>query len=289
MSGNRTTVKANVISKNVPSVTNAVLTDMLNNDFADSIKFREDVAVSQTSSTTNITLDFSGKDRIDLTRTGGPLNISVSNLDDGDEKFILITKTSGQTVAFTGVTDITPVKENADALALVLYEITRKGSNYFVKAWVASPLNATTDVSGIVEKATPTERTSGATDKFIDAELLKVKTDEIDAKIDTGAWQTPSYNAGFSGDPSNPFQYRLAYGRLEIRGNILSTTTTSGTAFTLPLAYRPATQVFGRYTRVTSGQVIQYFTIFTNGNFQGTEWITSANGWSSFNHTIILD
>jgi hypothetical protein len=140
---NRTTVKSNIITQNVPTVTNDILTGMLNGELADNVRFREDVAVSQSASASAISVDFTGKDRVDLQRTGGSLNITVSSIGDGETKFLLITKTAGQSVSWAGVTDVTPVKENADALSLVLYEIVRKGSNFFAKAWVETVIAAT--------------------------------------------------------------------------------------------------------------------------------------------------
>jgi hypothetical protein len=131
---NRTTVKSNVTTKNVPTVTNAILTDILNNDMCDNVKFREDVAVSKVAGVSGITVDFTGIDRVDLQRTGGSLNITVSGIGDGETKFLLITKTAGQVVTWVGVTDVTDVKPNADALSVVTYEIIRKGSNFYARA-----------------------------------------------------------------------------------------------------------------------------------------------------------
>lgn len=165
---NRTSAKSNIITKNVPTVTNAILTDMLNSDLADNLVFREDVAVLQNSSVSNITVDFTNKDRIDLTRTGGSLNITVTGLGDGDVKYLLIAKTAGQAVTFVGVTDVTPVKANANALSLVLYEITRKSSYYFAKAWVENIKSATDTIEGVLETATQAESNSlSAVDKII--------------------------------------------------------------------------------------------------------------------------
>lgn len=139
---NRTTVKNNIVTQNVPTVTNAILTNMLNTELADNLKFREDVAVSQSSGVTNITVNFTGRDRVDLTRTGGALNITVSGIADGEEVDLLITKTAGQPVTFVGITDITPIKENVTAVNLVLYSIRRKGANYYAKAWVETVVRA---------------------------------------------------------------------------------------------------------------------------------------------------
>lgn len=154
---NRTTVKSNIITKNVPSVSNVILTDMLNAELADNLKFKEDVAVIQASAVSNIVCDFAGKDRIDLTRTGGSLNISVANIGDGDTVFIVVNKTAGQAVTFTGVTDITNVKTYADALTTVLYEIVRKGNNYFAWAWVETVKQATESIAGVLRIASTAE------------------------------------------------------------------------------------------------------------------------------------
>jgi hypothetical protein len=154
---NRSTVKSNIITKNVPSVTNAILTDMLNTEMADNLRFREDTAKTQNSGISNITVNFSGYDRIDLTRTGGTLIITVAGMGDGEEKYLLITKTAGQAVTWSGVTDITPVKSNANALATVLYQIVRKGSNYFAWAWVENVQVATDTIAGVLETGTTAE------------------------------------------------------------------------------------------------------------------------------------
>jgi hypothetical protein len=154
---NRSTVKSNIIAQNVPTVTNAILTGMLNTELADNIRFREDVAVIQSAAASNITVDFTGKDRVDLTRTGGSLNLTLNNIGDGETKFLLITKTSGQAVTFVGVTDITPIKANANALSLVLYEVVRKGTNYFAKAWVENVKTASETIEGVLEVGTAAE------------------------------------------------------------------------------------------------------------------------------------
>lgn len=154
---NRQSVKSNITTLNVPTVTNDILNTILKDNLSDNVQFIEDVAVSQNSSVTNITTDFTDKDRIDLTRTGGALNITVSGLGDGARKFLLITKTSGQAVSFTNVTDVTPIKANANALSKVLYEIVRKSSNYYCRAWVENVKTATDEIEGVLETATQAE------------------------------------------------------------------------------------------------------------------------------------
>jgi len=195
---NRTTVKSNIVTKNVPSVTNAILTDMLNAEIADNIKFLEDVAVTQVSTVTNITVDFTGKDRIDLTRTGGPLNITVSGLGDGQQVYLLVTKTVGRQISFINVTDVTPVPLNINSLSVVLYEIVRKSSLYYARAYVNTITEATTAQKGVVEKATEVQRDSGVPDKYIDAELLQGITNGVKMQYqEIGTW---NMNYSASGD-----------------------------------------------------------------------------------------
>jgi hypothetical protein len=153
---NRTTVKNDVSTNIVPVMVTSVHRAMLN-EICDNVKFKEDVAVIQSSSVTSITVDFTGKDRIDLTRTGGSLAITASGISDGDTVFLLITKTAGQAVSFVGITDVTPVKAYVTALGIVLYEIIRKGSNYFAKAWVESVKQATDTITGTLVIASTSE------------------------------------------------------------------------------------------------------------------------------------
>jgi len=165
---NRQAVKSNVLTKIQPTVVTAIHREVLNEDFADNLVFREDVAVIQTSTVTSITCDFTGKDRIDLTRTGGALSITLSGLGDGDVKYLLVTKTAGQAVTFVGTTDVTPIKANANALSTVLYEIVRKSSFYFAKAWVENVKTATDTIEGVLETATQAESNAlSAVDKIV--------------------------------------------------------------------------------------------------------------------------
>jgi hypothetical protein len=157
---NRDSVKSSIIAKNVPSVSNATLTAMLNTDLADNVRFREDVGAVQNSSTSSINVDFTGKDRVDLTRTGGPLVITVSGMGDGEEKALLITKTAGQAITFSNVVDVTDVKENVLNQGIVFYEVRRKGSLIYSKAWVETVKTATESIRGVLRVATQTEANS---------------------------------------------------------------------------------------------------------------------------------
>lgn len=154
---NRTTVKSNIVTKCVPTVSNADMIDMLNTEMNDNLKFREDVAVAQAAATNNITVDFTGRDRVDLTRTGGALNITVSNIGDGEVKYLKIIKTSAQNITWVGVTDVTPCKPTAMLASTILYEIVRKGSNYWCRAFIESVAQASDSYLGVSSPASASE------------------------------------------------------------------------------------------------------------------------------------
>lgn len=227
---NRTTVKSNIQALNVPTVTNAILNTMLQSEMSDNLVFREDVVVSQSASVSAITVDFTGKDRIDLTRLSGTLNITLSGLGDGDVKYLLITKTVGQAVTFTGgAVDITPLKVNIDALSSVLYEIVRKGSNYFAKAWYDTIVDASTTTKGVQENATATEAQDGS------SATLTITPSVLQG---SESWQAATVGAGWSATAGGTVSYKKnLVGDIEIKGEVQY--VSGGVIFQLPLGYRP--------------------------------------------------
>ncbi len=67
-----------------------------------------------------------------------------------------------------GVTDITSVKANVTSLSKVLYEIVRKSSYHYCRAWVESIKTATTSIEGVLEIATAAEANAlSVTNKII--------------------------------------------------------------------------------------------------------------------------
>jgi hypothetical protein len=276
---NRTTVKSDIQVINVPSVSNADLNTILQTKICDNVVFKEDVAVSQSSSVTAITCDFTGKDRINLTRTGGALQITVSGIADGDRVFLLITKTAGQAVTFVGVTDITPVVANITAASVVLFEVIRKSAYYFASAVIKSPLYATDTVEGtmrigtvvennaltsttvvttpgripkgsvsqvgIYKAASATQVDSGSDSGGINQPLV-VQPSQLKRKIDELAdatWLTLALSTGWQGTVQ---YFKDALGNIHLRANNLLRTsgfsgddTNSETFGALPSGYLP--------------------------------------------------
>ena len=131
---NRATVKSNIDTLNVPSVTNSVMGEMLKDNLADNLVFLEDEVGILNPSSQNFTVDFTGNDRINVTKTGSPLNITCAGLGDGNVKYMLITKSAGQVITFVNATDVTPKQDMTDDMTTVLYRVTKKGTTIWTEA-----------------------------------------------------------------------------------------------------------------------------------------------------------
>lgn len=294
---NRTTVKSNIVGLNVPSVSNTTMNTMLNNELADNLKFREDVATIQNSVISNITCDFTGKDRIDLTRTGGGLTITVTGIGDGENVFLLITKTAGYSIVFTGVIDITANPPALNNATQVLYEIIRKGSLYIAIAHYKTINDAGTS-AGIIAIASQAEHNalSSITKACVPGRLplgtgtqkglVRLAVDDTEGKSDTRtiaatprdinqaiyniqntnqAWQDLALGASFSS------AYKLQYykdnvGNVHVRGQALvsaanhDATPVSLLAGTLPVGYRP------------DANIAAIVSFFVQANYGGGVW-----------------
>lgn len=153
---NRNTVKAAIVTKNVPTVTNAILTDMLNGEMNDNIRFKEDHATPITATGGGATLDFSIFDRVDLTNLGGDTGLAVSGMNDGEEKWLVLNKSTNTSVNWVGVTDMTGSQEKVNTATKVVYQIFRKGTEYYAKALILPGL-ATSAIEGVTRYATAVE------------------------------------------------------------------------------------------------------------------------------------
>lgn len=167
MSDNRTTVKNKISALNVPSVSNADMNTMLRNYLADNLMFLADVAVYKIYLTTsNITLDFDEVDRIDLERRGGALNLTIANLNDGNVKWVRITKSVSEVITWVNAIDETEIPDNITNLDAVLYMVVNKGGTIYVKAFTNSVLQATETILGVLKIATELEHNAlSVTDK----------------------------------------------------------------------------------------------------------------------------
>jgi hypothetical protein len=156
MGSNRTTVKAAIVTQNVPTVTNADLTNMLNVEMNDNLRFRLDVVASQ-SAGSSATCNFTGKEKIILTTSGPAISITISGVEDGDEKWLFINKSAGETVTFISAANLTPVSNYITNATTVLYQIQRKGSVTYVMPWLNTVRQATDSIIGLARIASVAE------------------------------------------------------------------------------------------------------------------------------------
>lgn len=106
-------------------------------DMNESVVFRKDVITATvTPASTTPTVNFNNDgtnakthDTYDLDITGYNVTITVSGLVNGDHKTLCVTKAAGDTIAFTGVTDISARRNYIDNSATyVVYDIYQKNS-----------------------------------------------------------------------------------------------------------------------------------------------------------------
>ena len=145
---NRTELVTEVDNKIVPTVTNATHRDLLNNDIIESAVLRKDVISAATPSGGSVVVDFSIRDLATISITGN-LSVTFLNLENGDVKYLSITKQAGNQISFPGAVDVSLSKDYITANALtVIYEVSNKNSLISV---VSKNISATLDNS-IIEQ-----------------------------------------------------------------------------------------------------------------------------------------
>lgn len=111
--------------------------DALNGDrISTLIDFKKDIiSAVQTSATADFSTD-EDLIRIDIsTIPANPVNISITNVVDGDDtKYLEITSSSAKSVTFTGITDASSVPNDIAAGDTLVFQVFNKNGNYFVKS-----------------------------------------------------------------------------------------------------------------------------------------------------------
>lgn len=100
--------------------------NMLNVEMMDNLKFRLDVSVNQSTTSSIVRLNYTDIDRINLTTTESELSIITTELEDGDEKWLYISKPTGCVISFVNEIDISPITDYNDAATILVYWIIRK-------------------------------------------------------------------------------------------------------------------------------------------------------------------
>jgi hypothetical protein len=190
-------------------------------------------------------VDFDGKDTI-VINTTTDIEINCANFNEGEVKYLIINKNTGNAITFYNATDQSIDLTYCNTLAKLYYRIEQKGGAIIL----AVPLHPTFDFAAIPAPETPGE--------WQQASL-------------TRPW-IPYYGSGRNG-----IWYRLNRGYIDITCQIYRTSSPNAFLTTLPSGYRPAFNypikeviVFpdGIYTVIiqTDGQII------LNG---GGQWPTS--------------
>ena len=139
------------------------------------LRFRKDAKNSVIATVSNNTIDFDDYDQVALDLATNNLDgtILASNLDDGDVKYLLVTKDSGKTLAFSGITDIS-LNQNYTTETLVVFEIINKNSVVYAR-----------NMNTSIPEATQNEQAAGTSSSVI---LTPASQSYLVKTYDIGAW-----------------------------------------------------------------------------------------------------
>lgn len=140
--GNRTEIKTEVDSDLVATVDLSILNPFLKDDLIESIVFRKDIIASETPGGGTVTIDYSNKDTATVS-VASNLAVSFTNLQNGDVKYLAITKLAANAITFSGATDISQRKTYINTLVTVVhYEVREKNGIITVES-----INIDNDIS----------------------------------------------------------------------------------------------------------------------------------------------
>ncbi len=129
---------------------------LVNDVFAKSVVFRKDVSTTDTAATATKTLDFTDIDFITVTQSTN-VTYTLSGIQQGEIKYLKITKSAGQSIAFSGATQEDENSTYIQALTSIMYEIFNKDGSIQVRAISKTIPSASETYKGIVEFANATE------------------------------------------------------------------------------------------------------------------------------------
>ncbi len=172
--------------------------ESLDDNFAQSVVFRKDVASTDTWNTDTETVDFLDIDYIEAT-TNAPASIftiTLSNVQQGEIKWLKVNKQTTQIIEFSGATDTTPDSNAQVGEIDVLFKIVNKDGTLYAILESGMIKSASTSVEGIQENATSTEAQAfSATDKTITASNLadvRASSSETTGGTETNRFVSPS-------------------------------------------------------------------------------------------------
>jgi hypothetical protein len=202
---NRTSYKSQV-NTDYPSaslITAAQHRTHVQNELSDNIRFRLDVSVNQVEvgASGTATVDMTDRDRVNLDITGSTapasvFDITITGMEDGDVKYILIDKTgTSKSITWTSATDLTPDPVLFASDNTILYEILQKGTTVYAVAKQVTG-QATSSAAGVAEIATTAEAQTGTDDTKImtpaKVQDIAASTAEAQAGAAADVWISPS-------------------------------------------------------------------------------------------------
>lgn len=108
--------------------------ETLDDDFAQSVLFRKDVSASVAAAGSTKTLEFLDVDYIEVTQSTD-VAYTLNGVQQGEIKYLKITKGAGDTITFANADDQTANSDNIDEGTTVLYRIINKdGTNILVES-----------------------------------------------------------------------------------------------------------------------------------------------------------
>lgn len=305
----RTSYKSQV-NTDLPSASNLTAAQFrthLQDELADNIQFRLDDAGTQNKTSGAFSIDFDGVDRIETTITGtSGSTVTLNNLEDGDVKYWLVTKSATETISFVSATDISPIQDYITSGTSVLYRISKKSVTTYIESIIQNIKQATETIKGIAEIASTAEAQIGTNDvNFLTPAKLQDVTANTtrkgvvelatsaetqagtditravtpDGLQDNESWNTLSLGGGFGGT----IRYRKDnIGNVEIFGDFTASTST-GTLGTLPVGYRPSYTMRLIINR-SGSPYVDWITVSTSGAISagigttGSGFYVGANG-----------
>lgn len=176
MADKNTTEVSAAIQALAAVVGEAEFKQLIDDNFAKNCVFKKDVASAIPAASPTELLDFTDIDYLTVAQTGN-LIYSISGVNQGNVKYLKITKLASETITFTA-----SVFESSGSIYMntvlteVLFMVINKDGVFRIIPLTNLTPIASEDYEGIVEKATTAESLSGAADKFIDAALLQAIT-----------------------------------------------------------------------------------------------------------------
>ncbi len=134
MANNRTEAQAEVTSALVPTLDLTEHKALLNDEILSSTVMRKDVIATETPGGGTVTINYANKDTATAI-TAGDLVVSFSGIENGDVKYLSITKAATDEITFSGATDVSARRGYTDLVStLVVYQVFDKNGIIYVNS-----------------------------------------------------------------------------------------------------------------------------------------------------------